>query len=277
MSNYKKPKNSILVFLFISLFSFTTSKAQLIYNPSNDCFLLLTAKGNSSCNIYVEQYSFGSPSDKKYKYAELTFNNDYLDTYKKYSEDFNSSNKYDHLEFLLKLEFENDGISQLKSYNNDGDLIKKFRFQYDSKGKDNTVSVIEQNSGNVLNKSVNIDSKGILCLPYLHFLRDITDDQRIVVNEGQQNNANVTSISKFEDESYDQTKQLFVFSNTFNLLTYKRYNVIEEETMSGFKKTEMVEQKFRLKYSTDTYGNPMEIVVYGDMDEPEYKFTFEYF
>ncbi|MBX7044215.1 MAG: hypothetical protein K1X86_00130 [Ignavibacteria bacterium] len=190
---------------------------------------------------------------------------------------FGSNNNYEYLEFMLKLEYENDRLSLLKSYNSDGDLIKKFTFQYGANGRNNTLYIVDQNSDSIFKKITNIDSKGILTLPYLHFLRDIEDDVRIEINDKQQNSSMLTSESKLEDESYDQANQLFIYSAIFNLLSYKRYSRSEEETMYGFKKTEIVEQKFKLKYSDDTYDNPMEIILHGDMDEPDYEFTFEYF
>ncbi len=271
-------KYFLTLFIYISLIS-NIGISQFVYNSGYECFMLVKVLNYSSCNMYVHKYSFGSPMAKGYKYAELSFVDGLIDSYKKNYIDLNyyPIKESKLIDILIKFDYHKGLLSQIKTYNSNGALYDNLSLEYLIRSDQAIQKITTINVDTISIKLSNTDQNGFLSYLYLPIKDKLNEDNPLSITSSLEKSGILNICIKDVITGEGDNVENFTFDGKFNLMTYKLYYFDTQESMYGIKKAEVIRNRFRLEYIFDDIGNPTDVILFNEMDEPEYKFTFEYF
>jgi len=229
--------------------------------------------------MYVHKYSFGSPMAKGYKYAELSFVDGLIDSYKKNYIDLNyyPIKESKLIDILIKFDYHKGLLSQIKTYNSNGALSDKLSLEYLIRSDQVIQKITTINGDTISIKLSSADQNIFLSYLYLPTKDKLNEDNPFSISSSFEKSGLLNICIKDVISGEGDNVENFTFDDKFNLMSYKKYYFETQESMYGIKKTEVIRNRFRLEYIFDDIGNPTDVILFNEMDEPEYKFTFEYF
>jgi len=253
--------NIISLILLFLIFNTKLCFSQFIYNSSYDCFVLFSANNYNFCNIKLHEYRFGKVKAESHNYADLRFVNGKLEEYKKYFIDLGYENSRQFRDVFIKFTYYNNKISLIKFYNSDGNLIGKYNLFFEN-----------NNNGNF---KENIDTTGFTVFSF--FQLEETGYNEIKQKKKDTLNTSYLyyNIENHRDQGDIESYEQFIYSSDLNILLYKKLG--ELYSSEGSKREFYVIDKLKLQYTFDEYGNPLEIIVLGRSNEPEFLLEFLYY